>query len=138
MPSATGVAMSRASTDEYSVPQMNGRAPNWPATGSQVSVRQNCQPNWWIEMRDCRHSSKPIAATIAMISTANKPVAARKNGSEKRRRLRLRSMTAPEANREQTGAFDFDRRVVYCGFPLIVIDLIAFADSACTALGSGA
>ena len=27
--------------EEYSVPQMNGSAPNSPATGSQVSVFQN-------------------------------------------------------------------------------------------------
>ena len=60
MPSAIGVEMISARTDEYSVPQMNGRAPNCPATGSQVSVCQNCQPNSWIESRDWRNSSTPM------------------------------------------------------------------------------
>ncbi len=44
-PSETGAAIRRASSDEYSVPQMNGRAPNSPETGSQVSVTQNLNPN---------------------------------------------------------------------------------------------
>ena len=46
MPSAIGVEMTSARTDEYSVPQMSGRAPNSAATGSQRSVCQNCQPNF--------------------------------------------------------------------------------------------
>ena len=33
MPSAIGVEMISARTDEYSVPQMNGRAPNSPSDG---------------------------------------------------------------------------------------------------------
>ena len=41
MPSAIGVANARARTEEYSVPQMNGRAPNSPDTGSQTSLIQN-------------------------------------------------------------------------------------------------
>ena len=45
---AIGPAMINASTDEYNVPQMNGRAPNSPAIGSHVSVCQNCQPNFQI------------------------------------------------------------------------------------------
>ena len=40
---------------------MNGSAPNWPATGSQTSVRQKAKPNFWIERDDWRSSSKPIA-----------------------------------------------------------------------------
>ena len=54
MPSAIGVAMSSASTDEYSVPQMNGSAPNSPDTGSQISVRQKSKPNFAIDSIDCR------------------------------------------------------------------------------------
>jgi len=46
MPSAIGVAISSATIDEYSVPQMNGSAPNSPATGSQISVRQKDRPNF--------------------------------------------------------------------------------------------
>jgi len=49
MPSATGAAMTSARIDEYSVPQMNGRAPNSPATGSQVSVLQKLRPNLLID-----------------------------------------------------------------------------------------
>ena len=48
MPSAIGPAMNSASTAEYSVPQMKGRAPNSPATGSQISVRQKRHPNFEI------------------------------------------------------------------------------------------
>ena len=63
MPSATGVAMSKARIDEYSVPQMNGSAPNCPATGSQISVRQKFKPNFSIESIDWREL-EPIAATM--------------------------------------------------------------------------
>src|SRR6266851_6330521 len=54
---------------------MNGSAPNWPATGSQVSVRQNANPNFRMDSIDWRVSSNPIAATIATTSSANAPVA---------------------------------------------------------------
>ena len=46
MPSAIGVEITKARTEEYSVPQISGRAPNSAATGSQTSVCQNCQPNF--------------------------------------------------------------------------------------------
>jgi len=46
IPSAIGVEMMSARIAEYSVPQMSGRAPNSAATGSQISVCQNCQPNF--------------------------------------------------------------------------------------------
>ena len=46
MPTAIGVASTSASTDEYSVPQMKGRAPKSPDTGSQVWVRQKLKPNF--------------------------------------------------------------------------------------------
>src|SRR5690348_5162522 len=69
-----GVAISRASSDEYSVPQMKGRAPNSPDTGSHVSVIQNLNPKVWMEIADSRKSSIPIAATIARSRTANAPV----------------------------------------------------------------
>ena len=63
IPSEIGDASSRASTDEYSVPQMNGRAPNSPETGSQMSLIQNPSPNLAIESCDCRVSSNAIAPT---------------------------------------------------------------------------
>ncbi len=62
MPREIGAAMSRASNDEYSVPQMNGRAPKSCATGSQMSVTQNPSPNSRIERIDSRNSTTPIAA----------------------------------------------------------------------------
>jgi hypothetical protein len=49
MPRATGVERSSARIEEYSVPQMNGRAPNSPATGSQVAVFQKRSPNFSID-----------------------------------------------------------------------------------------
>ena len=47
--------MSSARIDEYSVPQMNGRAPKSPDTGSHVEVRQKLKPNWRIESIDSIH-----------------------------------------------------------------------------------
>src|SRR4051812_37699242 len=46
MPREMGAAMRSARMDEYRVPQMNGSAPNSPATGSHVSVRQKFKPNF--------------------------------------------------------------------------------------------
>ncbi len=58
----------------YSVPQMNGSAPNSPDTGSQVWPAQNPQPNFSMARWDWRHSSAPIPPTIAMTRRANAPV----------------------------------------------------------------
>ncbi len=73
-----GVDSMSARTDEYSVPQMNGRAPNSPATGSHVSVIQKCQPNCLMDNWDCRNSSMPIATTMAIRTSPNSPVPPRK------------------------------------------------------------
>ena len=89
MPMAMGAARTSASTDEYNVPQMNGRAPNSPETGSQTSVCQNFQPNSWMERRDWRYSSTPMPATRTMSSSANTPVPARKSSSSGRARQRF-------------------------------------------------
>ncbi len=74
MPSAIGVAMRSATTDEYSVPQMNGSAPNSPDTGSQISVRQKSSPNWRSDRIDCCVSSAPMATTMRMSRRAKNPV----------------------------------------------------------------
>ena len=81
MPSAIGVEIINASTDEYSVPQMNGRAPNSPATGSQTSVCQNCQPKWRIDSCDSRNSTTAMAPTMAISRRAKAPVPLRKRTS---------------------------------------------------------
>jgi hypothetical protein len=78
IPSAIGVAMTSARIDEYSVPQINGSAPNSPAIGSQVLVRQNRRPNCWTDAIDWRDSSNAIATTISSSASANAPVAMRK------------------------------------------------------------
>src|SRR5256885_16754945 len=77
MPRAIGVAISSASADENSVPQMNGSAPNSPATGSQVRFVQNANPNLTIERTDWRVSSKPIATTMTMTTAAIAPATTR-------------------------------------------------------------
>src|SRR5262249_27260631 len=77
MPSEIGHAIRSARHDEYSVPQMNDRAPNCPATGSQTSVVQNRSPNFEIDSRDSRTSSTPMPATITSTSSANAPVISR-------------------------------------------------------------
>jgi len=57
IPSAIGVEISSARIDEYRVPHRNGSAPKSPDTGSQLSVRQNANPNFVIDSHDCRTSS---------------------------------------------------------------------------------
>ena len=56
---------------------MNGRAPNSPATGSHVVVRQKLRPNFSIDIIDWRASSTPIATTMTMRTSANAPVPSR-------------------------------------------------------------
>ena len=45
IPIATGAAIESARIDEYSVPQMNGAAPNSPRTGFHCDVVQKLKPN---------------------------------------------------------------------------------------------
>ena len=78
MPRAIGVEIASARMDEYSVPQMNGRAPNWPATGSQVCVVQKLRPNFWMESMDSRVSSTAMPATMRTRKPAKMPVPNRK------------------------------------------------------------
>src|SRR4029077_6826663 len=99
MPSAIGVAISSASTEEYSVPQMNGSAPNSPATGSQISVRQNFSPNFWIDGNDSYARIKPMPQTRAINMKPNAPVPIRKPRS-------LRDFDLGKS-----GHFQFDHRV---------------------------
>ena len=66
------------------MPQMNGRAPNWPATGSHTSVTQKCRPNFSIASHDWRTSSTPIPATSSTSASANSPVPSRNPRSERR------------------------------------------------------
>ena len=87
MPSAIGVAMISARIEEYSVPQMNGNAPNSPVTGFQMLVRQNAAPNAAIDGCDCRTSTAPIAHTSTMRTAANAPVPMRKPRSPPPRRV---------------------------------------------------
>src|SRR6478672_6681195 len=84
MPSATGAPSSSASTDEYSVPQMNGSAPNSPATGSQFVVRQNAKPNFCSDSDDWFVSSTPIATTMSSNAAAKTPMLTRNPGSLER------------------------------------------------------
>jgi hypothetical protein len=60
---------------------MNGSAPYSPVTGSQTSVRQKFNPNFWIESMDCRVSSNPIAATMSTSTSAKAPVPSRNTTS---------------------------------------------------------
>src|ERR1700687_882193 len=53
---------------------MKGSAPKFPATGSQVFVRQNARPNFAIDSREFLKSSKPIAATSRTTRKAKIPV----------------------------------------------------------------
>src|SRR5438874_4392248 len=63
---------------------MNGSAPNSPATGSQISVRQKLKPNFRIDGSDWRVSSTPIANTIRTTTSATAPVPIRKVKSRDR------------------------------------------------------
>src|SRR5947208_15819538 len=60
---------------------MNGSAPNSPATGSQISVRQKFIPNFWTDSTDWRASTTPIAHTRTTSRTPNVPVPIRNRKS---------------------------------------------------------
>src|SRR5947207_9644527 len=115
MPSAIGVAMSSASTDEYSVPQMNGSAPNSPATGSQISVSQKLRPNLRIDAIDSTASTAPMVQTMATTRSPKAPVPSRKPSS-------LRDLDLGKG-----GHFELDdrlrqRRVAEIGAVLLAVD----------------
>ena len=84
MPNATGVARTSARIEEYSVPQMKGNAPNWPATGSHVWVRQKSSPNLVIDSIDSRVSTIAIPTTMISNVTAKAPVPTLKPTSVRR------------------------------------------------------
>src|SRR6476660_8878874 len=65
---------------------MKGSAPNSPATGSQVSVRQKLRPNLLIDSTASRLSSKAMPATISTMRKAKKPVPSLKPRSGYRKR----------------------------------------------------
>src|SRR3990167_10454956 len=87
---------------------MKGSAPNWPATGSQPSVRQKFSPNFSIDSIDCRVSSNPMAATMSTSSPANAPVPRRKPRS-----VTLRLPVRPALPDTATALPDLDLR--QCG-----------------------
>src|SRR5260221_5127036 len=62
---------------------MNGNAPNWSTTGSQIVVRRNDRPNLCKDSRDCVTSSKTINPTTATRATAQATTAERNAPSVK-------------------------------------------------------
>ena len=58
-----GTAINSAIREETSVPYINGRAPNWSATGSQVDVTRKWNPNFLMAPTDPIHSSHPVRIT---------------------------------------------------------------------------
>src|SRR5205807_5022871 len=82
---------------------MNGSAPNSPDTGSHVLCVQNENPNFRIERRDWRVSSKPMPSTINNTTAANTPVAMRKLRSSE-----LRFMTCAPMPALRTGLGSLD------------------------------
>src|SRR2546422_1938199 len=87
-PRPSGTARSSASSDDTSVPKMNGRAPNCSATGSQFDVVMNAQPN----RRSEGQAACAITAAMPATSTSGARPAAlvisRNPRSPKRRRAR--------------------------------------------------
>ncbi len=65
---------------------MNGRAPNWPATGSHVLVRQKLKPNFLTDRPEVRNSSKRMPKTSRTTRNAKNPVPRRKPRSSALRR----------------------------------------------------
>jgi hypothetical protein len=53
---------------------MNGSAPNSPATGSQICVRQNARPNFVIDSIDSRVSTTAMLTTMTSRNRAKAPV----------------------------------------------------------------
>src|SRR5438874_2046171 len=60
---------------------MKGRAPNSPATGSQISVRQKLQPNSARDRRDSQVNWTPMATTAVTTSAPTSPLPTRKSRS---------------------------------------------------------
>src|SRR5262245_41254078 len=65
---------------------MNGRAPNWRATGSQVEVHRKAAPKVRSAGRAFQKRMAAIASAIATTVSAKTSVTARNAGSPKRRR----------------------------------------------------
>src|SRR6185295_768843 len=83
MPSEMGPAMTSARMEEYSVPQMNGNAPNSPETGFQFEPPQKPNsPNFSSASRDSLKSTTPMPQTMSTRTSANAPVPMRKIKSE--------------------------------------------------------
>jgi len=56
-PMPIGTEMSSDSRDVTTVPNMNGTAPKFSCTGSQVLVKMKFQPNLWRDRADPTQSS---------------------------------------------------------------------------------
>jgi hypothetical protein len=67
---------------------MKGNAPNSPATGSHVRVRQNEKPNLRTDSIESFTSTTRMPRTTAMTRTATAPVPARNSGSAQPARRR--------------------------------------------------
>src|SRR5437867_9694892 len=87
-PRPSGTARSSASSDDTSVPKMNGRAPNCSATGSQFDVTMNAQPNRRSEGQAAYTITAAMPATSTTTARPAARVISRKPRSPKRRRAR--------------------------------------------------
>lgn len=81
MPIATGVEIASARIDEYNVPQMNGKAPKSPCTGSHALLVQNENPNARIDSSDCCHNTTAMPTTSSTTTSASAPVTPPKSRS---------------------------------------------------------
>ena len=57
MPTPSGTAMINATIEVTNVPMINGNAPNYCATGSQLDVVMKSRPNFWRESAELCHNS---------------------------------------------------------------------------------
>src|SRR5438128_4135627 len=74
---------------------MNGSAPNSPATGSHVLVRQKFNPNCCSDSHEWFASVRPMATTMSSSAAANAPMLTRNPRSETRT-TRLRHLNLAE------------------------------------------
>src|SRR3972149_1859582 len=89
MPMLMGTAMTMAIAEETSVPHIEGRAPNWSATGSQVLVQMKPRPKALIESQDSFTRTAKMSAIRAMTEAAKNQAMPLKTASPIRPELYL-------------------------------------------------
>src|SRR5277367_6189700 len=87
-PIPRGTAINNAMLEVTKVPYINGRAPNWSASGSQTSLMKNRSPNLWRGSAGFVHNSQTTITVIRTTLAAKIMVIRRASSSPEARRAR--------------------------------------------------